>query len=52
MSARLWSNGVYDDFVFTGTMKNLSTIEAIGSDRLGDTLRHCCGGRPGFGILD
>ena len=30
-------NGVYDDFVFTGTMKNLSTIEAIGSDRLGDT---------------
>ena len=30
-------NGIYGDFVFTGTMKNLSTIEAIGSDRLGDT---------------
>ena len=29
--------GIYDDFVFTGTMKNLSTIEAIGSDRLGDS---------------
>ena len=29
-------NGIYDNFVFTGTMKNLSTIEAIGSDRLGD----------------
>ena len=29
--------GIYDDFVFTGTMKNLSTNEAIGSDRLGDS---------------